>query len=546
MSLQNVLLLSLCLLLIIPVSSLVVRKAFATAYTDITVLEAKSIIDSNPFLVVLDVRNESEYVTGHIRNAKLIPLYELGSRLNELNISDDILVYCRTGGRSTQASQILASNGFLHIYNMLGGIVGWTLEQYPVYVKYPSIQEAINNATDGDTIYVSSGYYTEHLSVNKSIALIGENRDTTTIDGTANGTIFYVKSDNVSISDFAIQYSGCSCSGYSGVDTESYHQNINITHNTILRDGYGIHLNKASKVIITQNNITQTTDSCVVVSESSQISVTGNDITDNVDGINIQNSNASILSDNTIYNNAIDGISLSYSNNNTISGNNISSNKIYGLYITQSSNNSIFQNSFLENADQVSSDRSANVWDNGLEGNFWSNYTGVDTDLDGIGETPQVIDANNIDNYPLMGMFNSFHTSLNYDVNIVSNSTVDDFEYFASNSTVSFRVSSTTPNQTAGFCRVSIPYALINPNNSSISVIIDNGQTPVLFLNNSLHDDGSHRWIYFTYPHSTHEIILVPEFPLFFILPLFIIATLTVGITYKRRRIGVHERALFS
>jgi len=87
------------------------------------------------------------------------------------------------GGRSSTASQFLADNGFLYVYNMLGGISAWINKGYPIYVKYSSIQEAINNADHGDTIFVSSGTYYENVVVNKTVSLIGEDVSSTIING---------------------------------------------------------------------------------------------------------------------------------------------------------------------------------------------------------------------------------------------------------------------------------------------------------------------------------------------------------------------------
>jgi parallel beta-helix repeat protein len=233
----------------------------------------------------------------------------------------------------------------------------------------------------------------------------------------------------------------------------------------------------------------------------------------------------------------VNGISIIDSYNNTFYANDVSSNAIYGFYISQSDNNSILHNTISANGRQISTHNSANLWDNGFEGNFWSNYTGVDTNLDGIGDTPHVIDSENRDAFPLMGKFHSFNTSLNHDVDIVSNSTVDGLEYLEANSTIKLRVSSTAADQAYGFCRISIPYSLIDPNNGSITVVIDNGQTPVVFLNNTLYDNGTHRWIYFTYSHSTHEILIVPELPASLILPLFMVAAVVATAACKRRRV---------
>lgn len=82
-------------------------------------------IESNPNLVILDVRSQGEYDSGHLQNATLIPVTELASRLGELDRQKDILVYCGSGGRSATASQTLVDNGFPSVYNMLGGITSW-------------------------------------------------------------------------------------------------------------------------------------------------------------------------------------------------------------------------------------------------------------------------------------------------------------------------------------------------------------------------------------------------------------------------------------
>lgn len=95
------------------------------SYGDITVEQAKKLIETKPSLVILDVRTVWEFEDGHIEGAINIPVEELQQRLGELNLSDEILVYCRTGNRSRRAVQILADNGFSSVYHMLGGIEAW-------------------------------------------------------------------------------------------------------------------------------------------------------------------------------------------------------------------------------------------------------------------------------------------------------------------------------------------------------------------------------------------------------------------------------------
>lgn len=68
------------------------------------------------------------------------------------------------------------------------------------------IQGLIDNASDGDTIYIPSGIYYENIIINKSISLVGEGKNTTIIDGNENGTVVFISADRVNISGFTIQY----------------------------------------------------------------------------------------------------------------------------------------------------------------------------------------------------------------------------------------------------------------------------------------------------------------------------------------------------
>jgi len=104
------------------------------SYTDVTSEEAYAMI-SQQEVVVLDVRTQEEYDSGHIPDALLIPLSELESQLDELNTTDHILVYCRSGHRSKEAASILVTNGFIHVYNMEGGMLQWQAQGFPVYTE---------------------------------------------------------------------------------------------------------------------------------------------------------------------------------------------------------------------------------------------------------------------------------------------------------------------------------------------------------------------------------------------------------------------------
>jgi len=77
---------------------------------------------------------------------------------------------------------------------------------------------------------------------------------------------------------------------------------------------------------------------------------------------------------------------------------------------------------------------------------------------------------------------------------------------------------------------------LINPEVAWINVFIDDGTVTPLYFNNTLYDNGTHRWIYVAYPHSLHEIVIVPELPFFVILPTLMTTTLLAALAYRRKQ----------
>jgi rhodanese-related sulfurtransferase len=98
----------------------------------ITTADAARIIADDSTAVLLDVRTEPEFKgeTGHLANAMLIPVQVLAQRVGELTPYKDrvIVVYCRTGNRSTSATDMLRHEGF-KAYNMAGGITRWLQEK---------------------------------------------------------------------------------------------------------------------------------------------------------------------------------------------------------------------------------------------------------------------------------------------------------------------------------------------------------------------------------------------------------------------------------
>jgi rhodanese-related sulfurtransferase len=86
--------------------------------------DVKSKLKQNQPIVIVDVREQGEWASGHIPPAKHIPLSELPLRKNELDPSQMTVLVCQSGGRSTLACQHLASAGF-KVANMLGGMSQW-------------------------------------------------------------------------------------------------------------------------------------------------------------------------------------------------------------------------------------------------------------------------------------------------------------------------------------------------------------------------------------------------------------------------------------
>lgn len=304
--------------------------------------------------------------------------------------------------------------------------------------NYLTIQEAINYANSGDTIFVHNGTYYENVVINKNVSLVGENRDSTIINGRGTGNVITVASNYISIHGFTIMNSG---------------------------------------------------------------------VSPDDSGISIERSKDSDINHNKIVNNN-NGISLYFSRNNMVSDNDINSNSNCGIYLWSSPNNIIYHNNFMNNTQQASSD-SINVWNSDGEGNYWSDYTGLDLNGDGIGDTSYAISAYNKDTYPLMGMFSDFNVTLKkettYHVTFVSNSTISDFRFEVGNETGNkiIRFNATGKESTIGFSRVTIPTGLM-----SYPFIVLVGEEQVI---PTLYDvsTGTHAHLYFTYIHSNYTITII-------------------------------------
>lgn len=345
---------------------------------------------------------------------------------------------------------------------------------------YSTIQEAINAASPGDTLSVHEGIYNENVVVNKSLSLIGQNKTTTIIDGGGSGDVVLVTAGRVAVKGFTVR------NGVSGI-------NVKYSNNSVF----------------SENIVANNTERGILVSNSWNSTVSFNEVYGTFPfgyGIHANVSINAVIAGNIVHDNYYDGVGLLRSNSSLIAGNDVFSNTLYNVWVSYSYDNLVYRNNFKRvgfNPGRQASSDTITVWDDGVEGNYWSNYTGIDSNQDGIGDTPYTIDASNKDNHPLAGRFSSFNASLGYSVNVVSNSSISGFTFNASDSTIKMRVSNSSTTQTGGFCRVRIPHAvLIEPFNVTVD-----GANPA-YWNYSLYDDGSNRWIYFTYAHSVHEVVI--------------------------------------
>jgi len=245
---------------------------------------------------------------------------------------------------------------------------------------YPTIQEAINNAGNGDTIYVTNGRYFENIIINKSLSLVGESKQNAIIDGSSLSTTINVTACNVTISDLRIQ------NGKPNIHLERSNYST-ITNNIITNDAtylaMGIYLNFSSYSNISQNTVKRQTRGIYVDGNFNEIS--RNTVTANRDfGIRLgrhAEARYNVVSGNIITNHKAvagsPGIWLNpLASNNTISSNTITSCR-HGIRSEGSSNNSIYQNDIMANTYYAVYFYSSSYGNIISENNLTSNAAGI-------------------------------------------------------------------------------------------------------------------------------------------------------------------------
>jgi parallel beta-helix repeat protein len=217
--------------------------------------------------------------------------------------------------------------------------------------NYTKIQDAITDAIDGDTVFVldDSAPYIENVVVDKSIALLGENKETTIIDGGTTSDCILLMADRVTLQGFTLTHT---TNEHYGIRVCS-HENI-IRDNIITNNMIGIHLLKVNNNTIEENEITHNYYGGIY-QYSCDDTIISNNIISGVTqtaGVSIlYDSHRALITLNTISENNY-GIDISQSNDNTILNNNIMENT-WGIDLDMASNNLIKQNNIQENIKPV-------------------------------------------------------------------------------------------------------------------------------------------------------------------------------------------------
>jgi len=279
-----------------------------------------------------------------------------------------VLLLTMSSAISTTGIKIITTSDEYDIYVDDDADPGW---YDATHVK--TIQEGVNNASSGNSIFVYNGTYIEHVVVNKSISLIGEKTENTIIEVNTTGNVIRITADWVNISGFTLygngnyfndrginirsNYNTISNNNISGnhygIYLEEPRINNILSDNTIINNVKGIFLLRVNNNALFDNIISDNSFG-IWLYESCNNTLSGNTVINNDDGIKMHNAANNSIIDNFIASNNDNGIFLKDDPNkhsyNNISGNTIVSNHKNGIYVWDSSFNTISSNTFINNS----------------------------------------------------------------------------------------------------------------------------------------------------------------------------------------------------
>ena len=345
----------------------------------------------------------------------------------------------------------------------------------------------------------------------------------------------------------------------------AYSSNCSIRYNYATNNGAGINLVSSTYNTIKENSVSNNGHGILLYGtlyRSSHNQIVGNIITNNYIGAVLWRADQNVFSKNYVVNNSYlceeycvsGGIYLWQSHHNNVYENDIINNS-FGANLEDANNNCIYHNNFINNTFHTHIMGSAFgltcTWDNGYPsgGNYWSNCTNVDlysgpyqneTGSDGIGDTPYIINAENIDKYPLMAPYKALDVGVwndvSYHVDIISNSSVTDIQFNPDiGPFLKFNV--TGDDGTTGFCRVTIPKSLLWAEDGWVITVGEN-----LITNYIKTEDENYTYLFFTYNHTTHIVIIqgthvIPEFPLAVIPAILMVLIIFIAASVKKRKL---------
>ena len=129
-------------------------------YYSISIDKAAELLESEN-AIILDVRTNEEVSKGYIKDATFIDYYsnDFKNKLNLIDKKKTIYVYCKSGGRSSKASEIISQMGFANVYNLEGGFMRWKLNDMPFNIDSASTQVLNNDVilqSDIDSILLAN------------------------------------------------------------------------------------------------------------------------------------------------------------------------------------------------------------------------------------------------------------------------------------------------------------------------------------------------------------------------------------------------------
>jgi len=208
---------------------------------------------------------------------------------------------------------------------------------------YEKIQDAVDASEDGDTVRVYEGLYEENVVVDKSIDLVGNGSETTTIDGGGGGDVVAVSSDWVNMTGFTITNGGDA-----GIELNSV-QDCTLTNNSCYENQNGIVLDSSSSNRIRRNNLSNNQENGLYLIKDSDKNIIENNICNDQGGNGILfNGGSEVCNENKIWNNTLrsnDGAGFqiySDSAGNELKNNTISSNQ-YGIILDRNADNNVIE-----------------------------------------------------------------------------------------------------------------------------------------------------------------------------------------------------------